>query len=175
MLNKKINKNIAIAMSSIMIALPITNTASAMERTLKTPNKVVVSTEKQLMRSLIKDLEREGFNVNGFINEVNKVKFNDLTSIEPGSTQAYSLGSTALKTAAKWLKTNITKLTKLISKYLGINILGSKLIEYIDVFVGISDSIDDLIYRLVRKVAPKSWKNSTCEKWAKVIRLALPI
>ena len=42
MLNKKINKNIAIVMSSIMIALPITNTASAMERTLKTQHKVVV-------------------------------------------------------------------------------------------------------------------------------------
>lgn len=196
MLNKRLKKTIASSLAIITIAIPIGNTASALEVSNFASSLGVISNticevgnseestniveatdiKDESIEELLRELENEGFDTEGFISDVNNTSFNELTTTEYNQIlRERGVGSKAVKTAAKWLKKNISKFCKLINKYLGIKIAGSTLIQYIDVFVGVSDSIDNLIYRIVRKVAPKSWKNSTCTKWAKVIRLALPI
>jgi len=179
MLNKRIKKTIATSLAIITIAIPFGNAAYAMDSMSNTTYDIYeesYDTENKSLEELLIELENEGFNVDEFISDVENASFNDLTTDEINQLEnARGVGSKAVKVAATWLKKNIPTLCNLVKKYLGIKVGGSTLITYIDIFVGVSNSIDNLIYRIVRKVAPTSWKNSTCEKWADVIRAALPI
>ena len=61
--------------------------------------------EYKSSEAMIKFLENEGFDTEGFISDVNNTSFNELTTTEYNQIlRERGVGSKAVKTAAKWLK-----------------------------------------------------------------------
>lgn len=146
------------------------------------PSVANASTLKK-QETLIKELFVEEFTEN--YNISNEIDIDGLISdlIKEFNTDNYidineninerGLGSAIIKKAVKWIKNNSDKIIKVLKKYVKTNITSKGLIEALDIVVGISDTIDDLIYNLVDRLFP-SLQDKTVSMITRAIRFIMP-
>jgi hypothetical protein len=173
MLCKKFKKSVAIALAIVTISLPLSNTVSAME-----PNNQSVNVTTKSIDTILSQVDG---NVDGMdINALTIDLYNELHSngdVEDSSTNGSrskrSVESVALKAASKWLKSNASKILKVLGKYAALKGGVHWFIDMVDAVVGFSDSIDDLVYNVVDKCLP-SLSNKQVKAVSNVIRVLMP-
>ncbi|KJR44435.1 hypothetical protein UF75_5184 [Desulfosporosinus sp. I2] len=93
---------------------------------------------------------------------------------EGGVVQPNSIGSAAVKAAAKWLKDNWAKVYAKIPDNLKKYFVADKVFEALDIFVGISDTIDAFLTNVVNYLLPSSLEYMT-PTLVKIIGFFLPL
>lgn len=88
------------------------------------------------------------------------------------------VGSTAVKTALKFLKKNSSKITKILKKY-GVTVAEGKGVssvvdDILDGVIEVDDSIDSVVYVVVDNLIPSA-SDDTKQVIANAIRLILPV
>lgn len=171
---KKFKKNTAIALAIIAISLPLSNTVYAMESYSEPVCVATMSIDEVLSQV---DGNVDGLDVKALTVDLYNELYSDGVS-KNLPTNGYSrvkrsVPSMAVKGAAKWLKSNAKKILTVLGKYAAIKGGVSWFIEIVDAVVGVSDSIDELVYNIVDKCAPKL-SNKQVKAVANVIRVLMP-
>lgn len=171
---KKFKKNAAIALAIVAISLPLSNSVYAMESYSKSVNVATKSIDEILSQV---DGNVDGLDIKALTEDLYNELYSDgVTKDLP--TNGYSrvkrgVPSVAVKGAAKWLKSNAKKMVSVLSKYVMVKGGADFFIQMVDAVVGVSDSIDDLVYNIVDKCAPKL-SNKQVKAVANVIMVLMP-
>lgn len=165
----KKNKKV-ISMTLIIGTLSSTSVTTA----LATNTSKIKSTPIQISSEHL-NLSQE--TINSDLNEFCENLLKEVNKYEnPQYRERRSVASKGVKYAAKWLRVNwkiiVRKSPKWIRPYLQATVIG----EVIDAYVGISDSVEEFIYNVLRDILPKNVVNDWwVDKLTTTIMLLMPI
>lgn len=179
----KINQAIAVAMASAIFTMPFISTASAMEKSVNIEGNNVLENNQinqkfiTLGQQLKLELEGTDVDVDELIKEIQNTDFQDLTPQEikeiENSTDERSVETALIKKVSAWVVKNASTVSRLLKK-IGIDVSSKQLQTAAKAAVALSSSVDDFLFRIVRKVAHPSWTDKQCRTGVTIIRLAIP-
>ena len=181
--NNRVKQSIAITMAATIFAIPFTSTASAMEKSINAKNTTALETQQvnekfiALGNQLKLDLEGTDVDVDELIKEIQNTDFQDLTPEEikeiENTTDERSIETALIKKVSAWIVKNASTVSRLLKK-VGIDVSSKQLQTVAKAAVALSSSVDDFLFRIVRKVAHPSWTDKQCRTGVTIIRLAIP-
>lgn len=177
-INNRVKQSISIAMAATIVAIPFTSTVSAMEKSnTKALETQQVSEFIALENQLKADLEGTDIDVDELLKEIQNAEFQDLTPAEIKEIQntkdGRSVETALIKKVSAWIVKNASTVSRLLKK-VGIDVSSKQLQTVAKASVALSKSVDDFLFRIVRKVAHPSWSNQQCRTGVTIIRLAIP-
>lgn len=171
MLSKKSQRAIAMTLLSVTLATTSAQTVFAATNTKKS-----ISIETNAKKLNISSETMEG-DLNTFCTDLQKEFNKDVLSNSKKDSEIgiKSVGSKSVKLAAEWLQKNWTKVLSKAPSWLKPYLQASFLGEAIDAYIGISDTVEEFVYDVLRYMLPDFVSDWWVDKLTTTIMLLMPI